>query len=289
MGSSSQPSSCHIRGSRSWRVAVAGLGLLPVPALCDNARGVLGDSFYIAVGTFVVDTDTTLRLDGDAGEQGIPIDWERNFGDGDVNRFRLDAFWRFADRHKLRALVFSSSRSASRTFDQNIEWGGDTFQANATVDGKIKFSIYELAYEYAFVRGDNYELAASAGVHYLDYEATLETNATATGTGGAAEGRIERSGSVGAPLPVFGLRGTWLLSQTFSIELSGQYFSLSYGDYDGNIQDYRALLNWQPKNWLGLGVGYDRFAVDLDVESNDFNGNMDWSYQGPMIFYSVSF
>ncbi len=255
--------------------------------MCDDARGVLGDSFYIAVGTFIVETDTTLRLDGDAGEQGVPIDWERNFGDDNVNRFRLDGFWRFGDRHKLRALVFSSSRSASRTLDENIEWGGDTFQANATIDGKIKFSIYELAYEYAFMRRENYELAASLGLHYLDYEATLQGNAIAAGTAETAD--IEEAGSVGAPLPVFGLRGTWLLSQTFSIDVSGQYFSLSYGDYDGNIQDYRALLNWQPRSWLGIGVGYDRFAVDLDVDSNNFKGRMDWSYKGPMIFYSVSF
>lgn len=270
-------------------MGVAGLALLPLPAFCDDARGTLGDAFYIAVGTFIVDTDTTLRLDGDAGEQGRPIDWEKNFGDGDVNRFRFDAFWRFADRHKLRALVFSSSRSASRTFGDDIEWGGETFQANATIDGKIKFSIYELAYEYAFVRRENYEVAASAGVHYTDYEATLEADATATSTGGTADRRIERTGSVGAPLPVVGLRGTWLLSQTFSIDVSGQFFSLSYGDFDGNIQDYRALLNWQPKSWLGLGVGYDRFDVDVDVESNDFNGKLEWSYKGPMIFYSVAF
>lgn len=289
MGSTSQPRSGHSRWSRSWRTAIAGAALLPIPALCDEARGTLGDSFYIAVGTFIVDTDTTLRLDGDAGQQGIPIDWEKNFGDGDVNRFRLDAYWRFADRHKLRALVFSSSRSASRTFDDEIEWGGETFQANAAIDGKIKFSIYELAYEYAFVRRESYEIAASAGLHYADYEATLEADATATGTGGTADGRIERTGSIGAPLPVFGLRGTWLLSQTFSIDVSGQFFSLSYGDFDGNIQDYRALLNWQPKSWLGLGVGYDRFDVDVDVESNNFRGKLEWSYKGPMIFYSVAF
>ncbi|GFE85187.1 hypothetical protein GCM10011488_01410 [Steroidobacter agaridevorans] len=272
-----------------WRTAVAALALLPVPALCDDARGALGDAFYIAVGTFIVDTDTTLRLDGNAGQQGVPIDWERNFGDGDVNRFRFDGFWRFADRHKLRALVFSSSRSASRTFDENLEWGGDTFPANGTIEGKIKFSIYELAYEYAFIRRESYELAASIGLHYLDFEARLAGNATATGTAGTAEERIERTGSVGAPLPVFGLRGTWMLSQTVSIDVSGQFFSLSYGDYDGNIQDYRALFNWQPKSWLGIGVGYDRFAVDLDVDGNNFKGTMDWSYQGPMIFYSVSF
>jgi hypothetical protein len=289
MRSNPQPPFRHIQWRRSRQMAVAGLALLPLPALCDEARGTLDDSFYIAVGTFIVNTDTTLRLDGDAGQQGIPIDWEKNFGDGDVNRFRFDAFWRFADRHKLRALVFSSSRSAIRTIGEDIEWGGNTFPATATIEGKIKFSIYELAYEYAFMRRENFELAASAGLHYLDYDATLEGNATATGTGGTVEGPIKRTGSVGAPLPVFGLRGTWLLSQTFSIDVSGQYFSLSYGDYDGNIQDYRALVNWQPKSWLGIGVGYDRFAVDVDVDSNNFKGKMDWSYRGPMIFYSVSF
>ena len=49
------------------------------------------------------------------------------------------------------------------------------------------------------------------------------------------------------------------------------------------------LLNWQPKSWLGLGIGYDHFSFDVDVDSNNFRGKMDWSYHGPMIFYSVSF
>lgn len=287
--SNSQPRIRLTRCSRSWGTAIASLALLPVPALCDDAPSILGDAFYIAVGTFIVDTDTTLRLDGAAGAQGKPIDWEKNFGEGDVNRFRFDGFWRFADRHKLRALVFSTSRSGSRTFDDDVEWGGEIFQANATIDGEIKFSIYELAYEYAFMRGESYEVAASFGLHYADFEATLGANATAAGTGGTADGRIEKSGDVGAPLPVFGLRGTWSLWRTFSIDVSGQFFSLTYGDIEGNIQDYRLLLNWQPKSWLGLGVGYDRFSIDVDVDSDNFRGKMDWLYQGPMIFYSVSF
>ena len=278
----------HIRTSRPWRTAIFGLALLPAPALCDDAPSLLNNSFYLALGTFIVDTDTTLRLDGSAGQQGKPIDWEKTFGDGDVNRFRFDGFWRFADRHKLRALVFSTSRSGSRTFDDDIEWGGETYQGNATIDGKIKFSIYELAYEYAFMRGESYEVAASIGLHYADFEATLEGDVTPTGAGGTA-GRVERTGSVGAPLPVLGLRGTWLLSPTFSIDVSGQYFDLTFGDVDGNIQDYRLLLNWQPKRWLGLGVGYDRFAVDVDVDASNFKGTMDWAYQGPMIFYSAAF
>lgn len=287
--SDSQPRICLPRCSRSWGTAIASLALLPTPALCDDVPNILGDSLYVAVGTFLVDTETTLRLEGDAGQQGTPIDWEKNFGEGDVYRFRFDGFWRFADRHKLRALVFSSSRSRSTTFDEGIEWGGETFQPGGTIDGEIKFSIYELAYEYAFMRRESYEVAASVGVHYTDFKATLAGTATAAGTGATAEGRIEKSGDVGAPLPVIGLRGTWSLGKTFALDVSGQYFSLTYGDIDGNIQDYRLLLNWQPKSWLGIGVGYDRFSINVDVDSGDFRGTMDWKYQGPMIFYSVLF
>ena len=269
---------------RTW---IAALVLLPVPAFCDDAPNVLEDTFYVALGTFIVNTDTTLRLDGEAGEQGTQIDWEKNFGEGDVYRFRLDGYWRFADRHKLRALVFSSSRSGSRTFDEDIIWDGETFPASATIKGEAKFSIYELAYEYAFMRRESFELAASIGVHYTDYEVSL--GATVTGGGGAADRRIERGGSVGAPLPVIGVRGTWLLSQTLSIDASGQYFGLTYGDIDGNIQNYRVLLNWQPSRWVGLGIGYDHFSFDVTVDSSNFRGKMDWAYHGPMIFYSASF
>jgi hypothetical protein len=273
--------------ARTAGAPIAALVLLPMPALCEDPPGVLGDAFNVAVGTFIVNTDTTLRLDGNAGEQGKEIDWEKNFGEGDVNRFRLDGYWRFADRHKLRALVFSSSRGGSRTIDEDIIWGGETFSANATIDGEFRFSIYELAYEYAFVRRDNYELAASFGVHYADYKASL--GATVPGTNGSPDRSVEKSGSIGAPLPVIGLRGIWALSDTFSMDASGQFFSLTYGDIEGNIQDYRILLNWQPKSWLGLGVGYDHFSVNVDVDGDNFRGKMDWAYHGPMIFYSFSF
>ena len=69
---------------------IVSLVLLPIPALCQDAPNVLADTFHIAIGTFIVNTDTTLRLDGEAGEQGQDIDWERNFGEGDAYRFRLD-------------------------------------------------------------------------------------------------------------------------------------------------------------------------------------------------------
>ena len=84
-----------------------------------------------------------------------------------------------------------------------------------------------------------------------------------------------------------GAPGCW--AKTFSLDVSGQFFSLTYGDIDGNLQDYRVLFNWQPKTWLGLGIGYDRFSMNINVDGSNFKGKMDWVYQGPMIFYSASF
>ncbi len=46
---------------------------------------------------------------------------------------------------------------------------------------------------------------------------------------------------------------------------------------------------WQPKKWLGLGVGYNHFGVNVDVGKDSFSGSLDWAYEGPVIQYNASF
>jgi hypothetical protein len=36
-------------------------------------------------------------------------------------------------------------------------------------------------------------------------------------------------------------------------------------------------------------LGYNQFNVDVDVDADKFNGSLNWKYNGPMAFYSVSF
>jgi hypothetical protein len=250
---------------------------------------VLNDSFFIALGTYLVDADTDLELKGDAGESGTPIDWNRTFGDDSLTRVRLDGQWRFGDsrRHKLRALWFSSDRSESRTIDREIEWGGETFPVNTEVKGDLEYQIYELSYEYAFLRRETWELSASIGAYWVSMDSKL--SATVTSGGGTTDRDVSSDGSFDVPLPVLGLRAQWVFPYDLSFDLSGQYFTASINEYDGDLQDYRATLTWQPNKWLGLGLGYDWFSADLDVDADKFNGNANWTFSGPMIYYSVSF
>jgi len=246
----------------------------------------LNDPFHVSIGTYVVSSEPSIQLNGET-TTGDNVNFDEVLGGGDASRVRLDADWRFGDstRHKLRLVGFSMSRDNKKTIDEQIDWGDVTYPVNAELKAEFKFSVIELAYEYAFLRRDNYELGGSIGLHYAGIDASLKAERTATGE------VINRSNdaSVDLPLPVIGLRGLWKLPYNFYVDAQGQYFALAIDEYDGNVQDYRLMLTWQPKSWLGLGIGYNSFKVDVDVEKDKFNGSLAWKYDGPMIFYSASF
>jgi hypothetical protein len=270
--------------------AVLGFGLPCAPALGADGPNVLNDSFFISLGTYLVDADTDLELKGDLGERGTRIDWNRTFGEGSLTRIRLDGQWRFGDsrRHKLRALWFDTSRSKSRTIDREIEWGGETFPVNTKVKGDLDYQIYELSYEYAFLRRESYELSASIGTYWVSMDSRLSATVTG-GSGGSTTRDVSRDGSFDLPLPVLGLRAQWVFPYDLSLDLAGQYFTASMNEYDGDLQNYRATFTWQPNKWIGLGLGYDWFSADLDVDASKFDGSANWTFSGPMIYYSVSF
>ena len=101
---------------------------------------------------------------------------------------------------------FSATRDATRTLEEDIDWGDETFPVNARVKGEFGFDIYELAYEYAFLRRDSYEVSGTFGLHYTELDLTM--SAKAESSGGALDRDISESGNVGAPLPAFGCAGS---------------------------------------------------------------------------------
>lgn len=247
----------------------------------------LDDPFFVSLGTYILGTDTKVQVNG-RDLVGDKIDLEKTFGEADTNRFRVDGYWRFADRHKLRFLWFDWNATRQKTIKEDIIFDGEVFPAEARVRYDGSFAVYELAYEYAFLRRDNYELTGSFGIHYTEISQQLKASLDVDGEpvgGGALKG----SASVDAPLPVFGLRALWNIGGDFWLDASGQYFALSIDEYDGNLQDYRIAVTWQPRKYLGVGIGYNAFSVNVDVEKDRFNGSLDWGYRGPQIYYSASF
>jgi hypothetical protein len=252
----------------------------------DRAPDLLTDAFQATAASYFVQSAQTIQLNGESGA-GDRVDWDQEFGGIDTRRIRLDGHWRFTDRQKVHMTMFGASHERTAVLEDAIAWGEETYPASARVETDFSFDIVEFAYEYAMLRRDNYELNGSVGLHYMTVTASLEADAESSGRTLTED--ISETARLDAPLPVIGVGGVWSLRHDFWIDASAQFFALSIDDYNGHLQNYRASLTWQPRSWLGIGVGFNYFAIDLDADKDNFDGTLVWSYRGPLVFYRASF
>jgi len=240
------------------------------------------DRFTGDFGTFVVSNNVKATLDGTANT-GRSVDFAHTFSeDGNFNRFRLDFLWRISPKHHVRFVYFQNNVSRTRTLDKDLEWGDYTFQTNASVTAKNDLSVYELSYEYAFIRKPTFELAAGAGIHFLDMSFKLSGSATVTDSNGNVTPASFQSttSNLPAPLPVIGARALWAITPTIYLEPEVQVFKFKYDAYDGNWTDFRIAAKWMFSRHFGVGLGYDAFHVNVDVTKARFNGNVTLGYSG---------
>ncbi len=274
----------HVRGICAI-VAATALPLSTDLAFADD-RGPLDQDFQLSLGMFFLDFDSSVRLDGQGG-RGTDIDWESEFDLPDHDRFRVDGFWRFAKRHKVRLMYFENNRSATRTLTRDIDFGDTTFPVSLEVDARMDTRIIELAYEYAFLKRDNLELAGSFGIHNVRVEAGLRADLVTPGGGGTNE--VEEVAEGDGPLPVLGVHFLWNIGHNFYFEGLAQFFFAEVDNYDGSLEDYKISVTWMPLKNVGIGVGYNQFVTRLDVDKSSFTGRLRVEYGGPMAFLTVGF
>jgi hypothetical protein len=266
------------------RAALA-CALLLAPSLAlAEAGNPLADRFSVSLGTFLLDTKTNLRVDGTGG-RGTEFDAERELGLSNSDSFRLDGYWRFKERHKLRVMYFDSKRHNSRVIDEEITVRDTVFPVNAEINTTFDTRVAELAYEYAFLRRDKYEVAGTIGVHNLRFGLDMSVTGSRIG-GGAVQ---SESAKADGPLPVLGLRGMWRIADKVTLDAQAQFFKIKVDPYDGRLEDYTASVVWMPWKHVGIGAGYNEFVTRLDVSANQFSGRLRWRYGGARIFVTASF
>lgn len=262
------------RRANARAIALAALAMLTPAAAADP---LLGEGFTISVGSFALENTTTMRVDGTTGT-GDPVNLEQELGFEDQSRFRVDMTWRFAENHKLRALWFNNDRDATRVLTQDITVGDDTYLAGTSVTTSLDTDIYEIAYEYAFWRKDDWEITGSAGLHILkfgyDIDGAVDTPPEVDATG---------------PLPVFGARGLWRYGSAWYLEAQAQFFAIEFEGIDGRLDDYKASLTYMFGDNFGAGLGWNEFTMRITGTDTDFDGMFSWRYGGPMLFISGAF
>jgi len=273
--------------------SLIGLGLAgsALAQTSSGAQGLLDDTWVIDLGAFMFRASTQAGLNGQSSSNPA-IDFDSTFGKAnDTTRVRADVLWRVTPAHRMRFLYFDNSVTRTRVLAEDLKWGDYTFGSGSRADLTTSFKTYELAYEYAFVRQPNYELAASAGLHLMDFKIQLSGSATYTdgaGNTGAASATT-RGSSLPAPLPVIGLRAGWAVAPDWYLNAQGQVFKIKVGDYDGRWSDLRVGTTWMFHRHYGLGLGYNHFTSKLDVTKDDFKGRLNVGYSGLQAYLTGSF
>jgi hypothetical protein len=252
----------------------------------------ISDKYQFGLGTFVVGSNLKSTFDGTAAGSGNQVDFAHTFDmNKDYSRFRLDGLWRITPKHHVRFVYFQNNVTRTKTLDKDLAWGDYTFQANADVSAESKFGVYELSYEYAFIRKPNLEVAAGAGIHMMNMSIKLTGDATFTDSNGVVQPTAfsTSNSNLPAPFPVIGARATWAVGHNIYIEPELQWLAFHYDAYDGNWWDARLAAKWMFTRHWGVGLGYDAFHVNVTVSKPSFNGEVTLGYSGGQLMIVGSY
>jgi len=239
------------------------------------------EKFSISVGLFVTDRNSETRFDGQIGTMiGTDVDLEAELGlDTSDNVFRLDGYYRFNQKHRIDFSWFDLSRTGSKQIQREINWKDTLFAVDTVIDSEFDLSIYKVAYTWSFMRRDKGYLGLTAGLYIADNSTSLSAPLVGTQEGGGFT----------APLPVIGLRGEYQISDKLSFRASGEIFAFSYGDFDGSLYDMYVGVDYQLFDRMAIGVGLNSVKMNLGVDKENANGDLDWNYDGGLIFLKFDF
>jgi len=251
------------------------------------AQGLLDNPFVIDAGTFIMSSNIKASLDNGSADNP-EINFDDTFGKSNrTSRVRLDATWRINPRHHLRFGYFDDSRGRKNVLDHEVVWGNETYRVGGEVKADTSVKVYELSYEYAFVRQPTYEINGSAGLHYTDLSGVADV---LNPDGSVDSGKFSaETASASAPLPVIGVRAGWVVAPQVYLDAQAQLFKVNLNGVDGHWSDLRVGGIWMFSPHLGVGLGYNRFDAKVTMEKTDFKGRANLNYSGLQAYLTATF
>jgi hypothetical protein len=264
--------------------AVLALCGLPGAALAELPQ----DAFWGELSWFLPEISSTARLDLTATSRpGTEIKLEDDLDlDDRKSAPYLTLGMRLGERWRLAFEYYELNRSASKATTRQIEWGDTTFPVGAQLETTFDTTIYRFSGGYSFYKEPMAEAGVSFGLHITDFTTAL--SGIGNGPNGTASFQNEKR-DVLVPLPTGGLYGTYRFSDQLALRGSVDLLSFKYDEYDGRLINWMAAIDWRiAKNW-GAGIGYRYVDYQLDAESSDFRGEINYKFRGPTLFLNAAF
>jgi hypothetical protein len=239
----------------------------------------LSDRFQLAIGVFA--RNQGFKFGADGLLPGEKIDFDKAIGlDEDDASGAYTFRWNFSEKWSLWSQGWKVNSTGGQILTEDIHWEDVTFGEGSFVRGGAENTVIRLFFGREFSTGPRHEFGLGAGFHWLEIDAYLEGEAQINNHPiGFYRGDVSAS----APLPNIGGWYYFSPSKRWLIEARLDWLSASVGDYSGGILNSSVGVNFQVLKHLGVGLSYQYFRLDVDVDSNDWKGAAEINYRGPFL------
>lgn len=189
----------------------------------------------------------------------LGVDDKKNFWEGRVDLNLFD--------HHLRYAYMPMSWKGSKTITQSINFKGQQYTANASVESNLEILYQRIGYEYDIINMLGNKLGIIFDVKLLTVDATLKT------TG------INQTYSKTAPVPTVGLAAQ--VGLPFLLSVGAEATGITYGG--NHLLDAEAFVNFNPIPFTTISGGYRMFDLKLE----DGNNRVDFNLTGPFLMVKV--
>lgn len=227
---------------------------------------------------------TTASLDIVGSDLGTEVNLEDDLGlSSQGQALRADAWYRFGRAHRIDVAWFDLERSAGRSIDREIHWGGEVFPVHAEVTAELATQILQARYTWNFLAEDDYELGAGIGLYGMRLTAGMRADLLG----------IEKAFESPVPLPVLALQGAWEFAPHWQLIGSAQCFFLtleSVGAVDeisGSVIDVLLGLEYAFADHFSVGAAYNYFQIDVGAERNSLDLEVEYGYSALFVYMGL--
>jgi hypothetical protein len=238
-----------------------------------------GSTYFIGVGTAIVEFDTTFKIEDKTNGLSVFIDGEGSLGLPDVSNVNtIFGGVRLGEKHSLRASYFSVKRESTfAVTDLNLE---DLLIVNADLTLTDSTDFLNLDYGYNLFRDNRSSVNFLVGLFILDLNYVFEARGQVEIDGVVQSGRYIQDASVIAPVPNIGLDMDFAFTPEWSV---GAQFSLMKGSYKdvsaGALKSGIRAKYMFTRNFAGQ-VGISYFDARVTIDEEDTKMDVGYGYNG---------
>jgi hypothetical protein len=245
------------------------------------------DRISIWLGGYYADTSTTIGANTNkyGGAYGS-VNLEKDLGFQEhktVPRARFDFL--IGDSQGFSFDYFSINRSSGKTLSDSLTYGGNTYNASASVNGKLNFDFGSASYKWWFGH-ENDVFGVGLGAAYYRVHAGISGEATFDG-GVVGQASTFYNESAVAPELTLGWRHAFSDSVRMYVDASG--VKKNGGNLNGHIYNAALGVEWFPWQNIGVGAEYDYTRIRLNDNRSDYNADLAMRLDGPSLFLRLRF